>query len=191
MFKLHLPHMSPFSGWASITGSHVSVLELFSLYALPLSVLPPIMLNYAGVSNGMKLLPALNAMQLERISIVFFLSELAMPFLVAYAVQRLTEWVVSKPAFEDAYKLAVVVATPLWLSSLILAVPSFMLVVTVVAAALVLSAVLIYYSVPPILKIEDKANVSILFGLILAIGMVAWSMMLYFTLLSWSVISLI
>ena len=186
MPKLHLPHMSPSSGWATLTHTHISVLKLFLLYAVPLSVLPPVMLYYAGVTYGGKLLPLLSSTQLQMIGAVFFLAEVAMTFLVAYIVQRLTEWIVSKPAFEDAYKLAVVVPTPLWLASLSLAIPSFLLIVTAVAAALILSAMLIYYAVPAILKIEDKVHASMLFGLILAIGMVAWAMMLYLTLLSWN-----
>jgi hypothetical protein len=183
--------MSPSTGWATLTHVHISVLKLFFLYAVPLSLLPPVMLNYAGVTNGARLLPALSSSQLQMIGAVFLLAELAMTFLVVYIVQRLTEWVARKPAFEDAYKLAVVVPTPLWLASLFLAIPSFMLIVTAIAAALILSATLMYYAVPAILKIEDKAQASMLFGLILAIGMVAWSLMLYLTLLSWNVISVI
>lgn len=186
MPKLHLPHMSPSSGWTALTRTHISVLKLFLLYAVPLSVLPPVMLYYAGVTYGGRLLPALSSTQLQLIGAVFFLAELAMTFVVAYSVQRLTEWVVSKPDFEDAYKLAVVVPTPLWLASLFLAIPNFMLIVTAVAAALILSATLIYYTVPAFLKIEDKAQASMLFGLILAIGMAAWALMLYLTLLTWN-----
>lgn len=187
MPKLHLPHMSPSSGWATLTRTHISVLKLFLLYAVPLSLLPPVMLYYAGVTYGGKLLPLLSSTQLPMIGAVFFLAEVAMTFLVAYIVQRLTEWVVvSKPAFEDAYKLAVVVPTPLWLASLFLAIPSLMLIVTAVAVALILSATLIHYAVPAILKIEDKVQASMLFGLILATGMVAWALMLYLTLLTWN-----
>lgn len=186
MPKLHLPHMSPSSGWATLTRTHISVLKLFFLYAVPLSVLPPVMLYYAGVTYGGRLLPAMSSAQLQLIGAVFFLAELAMTFLVAYIVQRLTEWVVSKPDFEDAYKLAVVVPTPLWLASLFLAIPSFMLIATAVAAALILSATLIYYTVPAFLKIDDKAHASMLFGLILAIGMAAWALMLYLTLITWN-----
>lgn len=186
MPKLHLPHMSPSSGLVTLTRSHISVLKLFFLYAVPLSVLPPVMLYYAGVTYGGRLLPALSSAQLQLIGAVFFMAELAMTFLVAYVVQRLTEWVVSKPDFEDAYKLAVVVPTPLWLASLFLAIPSFMLIATAVAVALILSATLIYYTVPAFLNIEDKAHASMLFGLILAIGMAAWAMMLYLTLFTWN-----
>jgi hypothetical protein len=178
--------MSPSGGLVTLSRSHISVLKLFFLYALPLSVLPPVMLYYAGVTYGGRLLPAMSSAQLQLIGAVFFLTELAMTFLVAYVVQRLTEWVVSKPDFEDAYKLAVVVPTPLWLASLFLAIPSFMLIATAVAVALILSATLIYYTVPAFLKIEDKAQASMLFGLILAIGMAAWALMLYLTLLTWN-----
>jgi hypothetical protein len=165
----------------------MSVLKLFLLYALPLSLVPPSMIYYAGMMYGGKLLPALTVTQLQGIGIVFYFAELAMTFVVAYATQRLGELVDIKPAFEDAYKLAVVVPTPLWLAPLFLFIPSFMLNLTVGAAALILSGMLIFYSVPPILKVEEKGHAMLLSGSILAAGMVAWAMMMYLTLLFWSI----
>lgn len=191
MPKLHLPHTPLSSGWATLTHTHISVLKLCLFFAVPLSVLPPLMLYYAGVTYGGQLLPALSTTQLQLIGTVFFLTELAMTFLVAYIVQGLAEWVDRKPAFEDAYKLAVVVPAPLWLAPLFLFIPSFMVNLTAGAAALILSAMLIYYSAPAILKIEEKGHAILLSGSILAAGMVAWAVMMYLTLLTWNWIAVI
>lgn len=174
--------------WETLTHTHISVLKLFFLYAIPLSVLPPVMIHYAGITYGGGLLPELSEMQLQLIAVVFFFTEVAMTFLVAYIIQRLAAWVEVKPPFEDAYKLAVVVPTPLWFAPLFLFIPSFMLNLTVGAAAMVLSGVLIYYCTPAILKIEEKGHAMLLSGSILAAGMVAWAVMMYLTLFSWSFI---
>jgi hypothetical protein len=186
MAQLHLPHLPPYVGWETFTHTHMSVLKLFLLYALPLSVVPPAMIYYADVTYGGHLLPALSTPQLAFVGIVFFLAELAMTFAVAYLVQRLGEVVDIKPAFEDAYKLAVVVPTPLWLAPLFLFVPSFILNLAAGAAALILSGILIYYTVPDILKVEEKGHAVLLSGSILAVGLVAWVAMMFLTLLTWN-----
>ncbi len=177
--------MAQMVGWETFSHSHMSVSRLFVLYALPLSIVPPVMIYYAGVNYGVHLLSTLSAMQLQAIGIVFFFAELVMTFLVAAIIQRLSEWVEIKSAFEDCYKLAVVVATPLWVAPLFLYIPSVILNLTVGAAALVLSGILVFYSVPAILKVEEKGHAILLSGSILAIGLVAWAAMLYLTLLTW------
>jgi hypothetical protein len=189
MAQLHLPHMPRLAGWNTFTGSHISVLKLFFLYALPLSVLPPVMIHYAGVTYGGHLLPLLSEMQLQSIGIVFFFAELAMTFLVAYIIQRMGAVVDIKPAFEDCYKLAVVVPTPLWIAPLFLFIPSIIFNVTVGAMALILCGMLIFYCVPAILKVEEKGHAMLLSGSILAAGMVAWAAMMYLTFLSWSFVT--
>lgn len=181
-----MPH---FQGWDTLTHSHVSVLRLLLLYALPLSVIPPVMIYYAGVTYGGHLLPVLSLMQLETIGIVFFLAELVMPFIVAFIVQSLGEVVAIKPAYEDAYKLAVMVPTPLWLAPLFLFIPSFILNLTIGALAMMLSGALIFYSVPSILKIEEEGHAMLISWSVLATGMVAWAVMMYLTLLTWSVVT--
>ncbi len=173
-------------GWDEFARHHISVLKLFWLYVVPLSVLPPAMIYYAGITYGGGLLPELSVMQLRGIGIVFFVTQLAMTFVLAWLVQRLSEWVEIEAAFEDAYKLVVVVPMPLWFAPLFLFIPSFAVNLAAGAAALILSARLIFSSVQPILKIEEKGRAILLSGAILSAAMVAWAAMMYLTLLYWS-----
>ncbi|HLP99288.1 MAG TPA: Yip1 family protein [Sideroxyarcus sp.] len=186
MAQLQLPHSE---GWDTLTRSHISVLKMFFFYALPLSAVPPAMIYYAGVTYGGNLLPALSEVQLQIIGTVFFCTELAMTFLMAYVIQRMGDVIDIKPAYEDAYKLAVVAPTPLWLSPLFLFIPSFTVNLTVASLALILSGMLIFYSVPSILKVEEKGHAFLLSGSILSAGTVAWAAMMYLTLIAWSAIS--
>ncbi len=181
MAQINLRKMPQLVGWDTFSHSHMSVVKLCLAYALPLSVVPPAMLYYAGVTYG----AGLSATQLQFVGAVLFIAELVMTFVVAYVIQSLGEVIDIKPAFEDCYKLAVVVPTPLWIAPLFLYIPSFMLNVTVVAAALILSGILIYYSVPAVLKVEEKGHAILLAGSILAAGAVAWAVMMYITLLTW------
>lgn len=187
MAQLNLPHMPHMEAWNTLARSHISVLKMFFLYALPLSVLPPVMIHYAGITyGGQGGMPTLNELQLQTIGVVFFIAELAMTFLVAFIIQRLGEMVEIKPSYEDAYKLAVLAPTPLWLAPLFLFIPSFILNLAVGSAALILSAVLIFFGVPDILKVEERGHAILLSGSILAVGLVAWVAMMILTLVSWS-----
>lgn len=185
MAQLHLPHMSETIGWEKFTHVHLSVLKLFVFYWLPLAIVPPAMIYYAGVTYGGHLLPELSIARLTTIGIVFYLTELVMSFVMANVIQRFAEFAEIKAPFDDAYKLAVVIPAPLCLAPLFLFIPSFMLNLSVAAAALILSGILIYYSVPPILKVEERGHAILLSGTILTAGMVAWAAMMYLTLLTW------
>jgi hypothetical protein len=48
---------------------------------------------------------------------------------------------------------------------------------------------LIYYGVPNILKVEDKGHAVLMSGTVFATGLVAWAMMMYLTLLTWSIVT--
>lgn len=185
MAQLH----SHIGAWDTLAHSHYSVLKMCLFYAAPLSVVPPTMIYFAGTMYGGNMLPAFTEIQLQTIGVVFFLVEIAMTFLVAYVIQRMGEVINIKPAYEDCYKLAVVVPTPLWLAPSFMFIPSFMLNLTVGAAALILSGMLIFYTVPAILKVEQPGHAMLLSGSILAAGLVAWAAMMYLTLLSWSFVS--
>ncbi|HZW24684.1 MAG TPA: Yip1 family protein [Gallionella sp.] len=186
MAQLHLPHTGV---WDAFTHSHMSVLTLFLLYAVPMSVIPPVMIYYAGATYGGQLFPVMSDLQLQTIGVLFFLAELAMTFVVAYVIQRMGDVIDIKPAFEDAYKLAVVAPTPLWLVPLFLFIPSVVVNITAISAALMISGILIFRNVPSILRVEEKGHAILLSGSILAAGLVAWAMMMYLTLISWSVIT--
>lgn len=187
MAQLHSPQTSHFTLWDAVTQTHVSVLKMCLFYAVPLSIVPPAMLYYAGIVYGE--VPELNAIKLQTIAVMFFLVEVAMTFLVAYIIQRTCGIIDMKPAYDDCYKLAVVVPTPLWLAPLFMFVPSFMLNLTAGAAALIISGMLIFYAVPSILKVEEPGHAVLLSGSILSVGLVAWAAMLYVTMITWSFVS--
>jgi hypothetical protein len=186
MAQQHSPHLPHYEGWDLFTHGHLPVMQLFLYLTLPLSVIPPVMIYYAGLAYGGVTLPALNASQLQIICAVLFMAELAMTFVVAYVIQSLGEVIEIRPDYADAYKLAVLVPIPLWVAPLFLFVPNFILNLTVGAFALLISGRLIFYAVPQILKVKVRRHATLLSGAVLAAGLVAWSAMMYITLVTWS-----
>jgi hypothetical protein len=186
MKMLHFPH---FQGWDHLARSHMPVARMFLLFALPLSLVPPLMIYYAGTSHGGALLPEFTRGQLQSIGVVFFLAETAMLFLMAMVIRRLGEVIDIKPSYEDAFKLAVIAPTPLWLAPLAMFIPSFAVNLTVGALAILATGTLIYFAVPVIFKIEEKGHAALLSGTIYAAGLVAWAAMMYLTLITWSMVT--
>lgn len=189
MTQLHIPHLPHSEAWDTLMRSHLSVLKMCLFYAVPLSVIPPVMIYYAGVTYGGNMLPTIEPILLQTIGVVFFLVEIAMTFLIAYVIQRISQVVDMEPGYEDCYKLAVVVPTPLWIAPVLLFIPSFMLNLTAGTAALILSGMLIFYTTPSILKVEEEGHAMLLSGSILAAGLVAWVAIMFLTLITWSFVS--
>lgn len=213
MKTLHFPHIR---GWDYLARSHMPVAVMFFFYVLPMSLIPPLMLYYAGTAYHGNLLPALTltTSQLQTLSGVFFVAELAGVFLMAEAIefmvnaelkvmhsrQKLLEYPAETPTlgtpvdvpkveYHDAFMLAAIAPTPLWLAPLILFVPSFMIDLTTGALALLASALILYYATPAILKLDEKGEGALFRYMMITGGMVAWAAMMYLTLITWSMVT--
>lgn len=210
MKTLHLPH---FDGWETISRSHLSVATMFFFYVLPMSFIPPLMLYYAGTAyqEDLPSILSLTTNQLQILSGVFFIAELAGVFLMATAIefmantelkvihsrQKLLEYPAETPTlgtpvdvprveYHDAFMLAAVAPTPLWLAPLFLFIPSFMINATIGALALLAATLILYYATPAILKLDEKGEGALMRYVMITGGMVAWAAMMYLTLLTWS-----
>jgi hypothetical protein len=213
MNMLHFPH---FHGWEVLSRSHLSVAVMFFFYVLPMSLIPALMLYYTGTAYHENFLPALTltASQLQFLSVAFFVYELAGVFAMAGAIefvartelrvihspQTLLEYPsetptigqpvnVPKVEYRDAFTLAAIAPTPLWIGSLCLFIPSFMINMTIGALALLASALVLYYATPGMLKLDEKGEGALFRYLTVAGGMVGWAAMMYLTLITWSMVT--
>lgn len=204
MKTLHFPR---FHGWDYLARSRLSVATLFFSYVLPMSFIPPLMLYYAGTAYHENLPPmlSLTASQLEILGGVLFVAELAGVFLMAGAIefmantelkvlhsqQKLLEYPAETPrvAHHDAFMLAAVAPTPLWLAPLALFIPNFMINATIGALALLAAVLILYNATPAILKLDEKGEGALLRYMMVTGGMVAWAAMMYLTLITWSLVT--
>lgn len=218
MHTAHFPHMPNhlhFESWKRwIRRHHFPTAAMFLLYVLPLSALPPLMFYYTGTHYD-ALLTSLTESQLLVIAAVFFAAELVMTFLLAAFIEGLgnaafrimhTQYELlkfptpeepgkgvllqrHKVDFRDAYTLAAISPTPLWLVSLALFIPNLGVVATLGAFALILSLYILYSATPWVLKIEEKGEGILMGWVLLTIGMIGWAAMMYLTFLTWGYVT--
>lgn len=188
------------------------IIGMFVFYVIPLSALAPLMFYYAGTHMDIVILSALSHDQLVFICTIFFAAEVAMSFVLAGFIEWLGNATLKmthtryemlnfsfpkididilpgnhhQVCFRDAYTLAAISNTPLWLTSLVLVIPNFTIIATVGIIALCLSMFILYSATPKILKIENRGEGALLGWVLVTIGMVGGAVMMYLTLISWS-----
>ncbi len=197
MTLMNLPKMvvSEAEGWRDIERKHPSALKMLLSLVIPMSLLPPLMyaytqLVYPGVVFDL-IRPPLSQNENIIVGSVFFLIELGTVALMAAYIQQLGAIADVRPDFSAAYAMAAIAPVPLWLSSLMLFVPSLWLNVLTVLLAWLASAALIRHGVRPLFKLDDQqkarrlANAITMTGVGTWVGMLLLLMMLLGMLLGW------
>lgn len=190
----NLPKMlySYSEGWTDLIQLHPTVTKLFTLYVMPMSLIPPAMFLYSMlVTPGSvfpELVPHITPFEAITAAVAFYLAELAMVALMGSIIQQMGDVVDKKPPYSESFILAAVAPTPLWLSALALFVPSTWFAGAVVALAWVASAALIYHGVYPLFKLEDKSKSRLMGSFVLTAGVIAWGALLVVLSLAMSMI---
>lgn len=172
-------------GWNEIMLKHPSTSTMLVFFVMPMSLLAALMLYYAGMTYGERILPHLTSRDLQIIAAIFFVAEVIAVLVIALVIQRLGEVVEIRPTYGDALILAAIAPTPLWLATLFFAVPSVGLNLAIGALAMIAAAGLIYNGVRPVFKLEDKGKAFLLAGSIFAAGLIAWVALMVLTLVVW------
>lgn len=188
MSLLSLPKMiiSDSDGWTDLVRLHPSAAKMYLLYVVPMSLIPPAMIYYSGMKYGGLLVLDMTGDQLLIIASIFLLAELIMVPFMGWIIQRLGEVIDMHPDYHDAFMLAAVAPTPLWLAPVFLFIPSLMLNLCIMALALVASAALIFHGVHAVFRLEDKGQSFLMAGSVYAAGLVAWVFLMVLTLVTWN-----
>lgn len=176
---------SPAKGWSSLVQSRPSIHQLFLLHAVPFSLIPPLMVYFAGNQYGGQFFPGLSPVKLLLVAVAFFIVELMIVPFMGVIIRQLGEVAEIHPSYKDAFILAAVAPTPLWIAPLFLLVPSVMLNLLAVSLAMMATAGFIYYGIPVVLKLEERGHAMLLFGAILTAGVVTWGFLMVSTLVAW------
>lgn len=190
----NLPKMlySYTEGWPELIRIHPSVMRLFTLYVMPMSLIPPVMFMYSSmVTPGAvfpELVPQMTMGEAIAVMITLYLTQLVMVPFMASMIQQMGEVVDITPRYEDTFMLAAIAPTPLWLAPLALLAPFLWVNVAVVALAWVASAALIYHGVPPLFKLEDPSKAHLMGTFVLTTGVIAWAALLVILTLALSMI---
>lgn len=173
-------------GWDWLKRIHPSVARLYVFYVIPMSLIPPAMLLYAWRTYGGPPLPEITLEEAQFLATVFFVAELVMVPIMGRVLQMIGQVADASPSYQNAFTLAAVVPTPLWLAPLALFVPSLAFNILIMLLAIACSAVLIFQGVDRTYDLHDEGGHSLLLGgSVLAAGLVAWVIMLVLAFVTW------
>lgn len=170
-------------GWDWLMRIHPSVPRMFFAYVAPMSLVPPAMMYYAG--HAYADLPQIGDARMMAILLLFYCTELAAVLFIGKVIQRLGQVVEASAEYHDAFALAAVAPTPLWLAPLFLFIPSLLLNAVVGMFAWFGAGLLIYQGVYRVFNLDDEGHSLLLAGSVLAAGLVTWAAMMLLTLVSW------
>ncbi|SDN06784.1 YIP1 family protein [Vreelandella arcis] len=171
------------AGWQELREHKPSIAMLAGWVVLPMSLLPPVMLYFAGTHHGDALMPGFAEREWRFITTILFLAELLTFFMMGWVIHTVVNGTRTLAIdYQDAYLLAALAPLPLWASSIILLVPSLPLNALVVLAALGVSCSLIYHGLQALCGREehDMATMSATY-IIMSAGVLAWGVLMALT----------
>lgn len=170
--------LSADEGWPDLMRVHPGILKVFFLLVLPLSLLPPAMLYYAGTHYPEVFGPAANGRDWTVVAAVFLAAELATYTLMGWLIRQVGDTSGLAIDYHDAYLLAAIAAVPLWLSSLGLFVPVLLFNAATSTIALALSCVLLYQGLQALGRKREAVVATEVVQIVIGAGLIAWALLL-------------
>jgi len=176
----------PFSfqdGWNQVNLDRPSVLKTFFFLALPFSMIPALMLMYAGDHHAAAYRMSANPARWYAVAQIFFVAELVTIALMGALIRQVAATRKIAVNFERAFLLAAFTAIPMCLSSLGLAIPDMWAMIGIVVLGLLVAASLLYRGCYRILQMNEPMEAQSLSAEVFAGGGVAWALLCGFVLL--------
>lgn len=170
-------------GWDELIRIHPSIGRLFFMVALPLSLLPSAMIYYAGGNYGDVFDAGVSPAQWHAAAGIFFLAELLTVPAMAWFIHLVSRMNNVDAHYHECFTLAVIAPIPLWLSSLMLFVPSLFANVVVGGLAMACSFGLIYHGVSTLFRMREEVGAFQMATVISGAGLLAWLLLMQIVLM--------
>jgi hypothetical protein len=178
ILHIHKLFISSHEGWDDVARVHPTVLKLFGLLVLPLSLVPPLMLEYAGRHFGTVLFPHTSTQAWSMAALFFLITELLTVPLMAWGIKAVANSRGVACDYHDAFTLAAIAPIPLWLSALSLFSSNLVVIIAMATLGVVASVLLIFRGVEGILKVtEDMVAIEVAY-IVTALGLIAWTLLI-------------
>jgi hypothetical protein len=172
-------------GWNWVMRVHPSVVKLYLFYVAPMSLIPPAMLFYAWYAYSDVMPGNISSNAALTLVTFFYVVELVVVPVMGNVIQQIGSVAGVRPSYQDAFTMAAIVPTPLWLAPLFLFVPNVWVPVLAVFASLFGAGMLIYEGIYRVFQLQEEGHSLLLAGSIMAAGLVAWVAMLVMAFVSW------
>jgi len=101
---------------------------------------------------------------------------------MALIIRQLAEVAEIHPSYHDAFTLAAVAPTPLWVAPVFFLIPDMFISLLALSLALMLTVGFIYYGTPIVFHIKERGHANLLFGAVLTAGLIGWGFLMVSTL---------
>ena len=154
ILQIHKLFASSHEGWDAFARIQASSLKLFVFLVVPFSLIPPLMLEYAGGHIGAAMFPDTSAQAWSTAALFFLIAELITVPLMAWAIKSVAN---SKGAlFSD----------------------QIVLIVAIAILGLAASVTLIFRGAESILKVEEGLDAFDIAYVVTALGLSAWALLI-------------
>jgi hypothetical protein len=177
---LTLPRMvvSSETGWPELEKLHPTILKAFVFIVLPLSLIPPAMLYYAGTTYGDDFLVGYGSKPWGWIAGAFFLAEMLTFAGMGWFIKQFAENRKVKIDSHDAYLLAAIAPVPLWLSAFSLFSTNMAINAAISLIALACSCGLIYHGIFALCHMHEEIKAMSITYAVISAGLAAWVLLL-------------
>lgn len=170
--------LSAEQGWPELEKIHPRLVKVITFIVLPLSLLPPAMLYYAGSHYPATFPVFAGDKDWGAVAAIFFAAEMITLLGMGWLIKQVAESDGLVIDYHDAYLLAAIAPIPLWLSSLALLVPSLVVNAMVTLAALALSCGIIYHGIEGFCHMREDVTAASIVQVVMGAGLVAWALLL-------------
>lgn len=170
--------LSTEQGWPELARRRPALLKVFALLVVPLALLPPLLLYYAGTQHPEVFLQVGRDKDWLTVASVFFMAEIATVLAMGWLIKQVAASHAMAVDYHDAYLLAAIAPVPMWLSSLALLVPSLAFTAAVSVAALGLSCVILYRGIQALGRRREEVVAAAIVQIVIGAGITAWALLL-------------
>ncbi|WP_254276112.1 Yip1 family protein [Halomonas sp. 3H] len=167
-------------GWKELQQRRPSIPLLAWVVVLPMSLLPPLMLYYAGTHHGDAFVAGFADREWRFITTILFLAELLTFFVMGWLIHAVVNSSRQlRIDYQDAYLIAALAPLPLWSSAVVLVIPSLLLNALAVLVALGISISLVYHGLQALCQRQDEdVETMAATYTIMAAGVLAWGLLM-------------
>lgn len=175
----------PTQGWKDLMANSPTIQRLFLFHVIPFSLIAPIFMYQAGHDKQLLFFDLLPDNKLLIVCIALFIVQVVAVPMMALVIKQLSEIANAKPSYRQAFILAAIAPSPLWMMPVFLLIPSMTILMLVGSLAMMAAAGFIYYGIPEVLDVHEDGHRLLLFGGILTAGLIAWGFLMVATLVIW------
>lgn len=170
--------LSPRDVWPELEQRRAGLLNTIVYTALPLALLPPVMIYKAGIHFGDAIVAGWSSKPWLLIAIVLLAGEVVTFAAMGWLIKSIAGAAHARIDTHDAYLVAAVAPIPMWLSALFLVVPDLVLNTLAMLTGLGVSCALMYHGVRAMCRMDDHVEAAGITHTVMAAAMIGWALLL-------------